>query len=341
MHPTDFTLRGALDALSEGIISSVELTQRASGRDRRAEPAAERLYHRDRRAGAGAGRGQRRPPGARAMAGPLDGMPLAIKDLFCTAGTRTTAGSRILGDFVPPYESTVTANLLRDGAVFLGKANLDEFAMGSSNTTSAFGRGGEPLVAAQRPGDAAGARRLLRRLGRGGRGAAGAGGDGDRHRRLDPPAGGLLRHRRHQADLWALLALRHRGLRLLARPGRAGGAHGRGLRASCCGSMAGFDPKDSTSADVPVPDFARRLRARGEGAADRRAEGIPAGRHAAGDRGAVGAGRSPGCATQGAEIGRDQPAAHASTRCRPTTSWRRPRPPPTSPATTACASACG
>src|SRR3978361_784797 len=69
----------------------------------------------------------------------LTGIPLAIKDLFCTAGVRTTAGSKILGPFVPPYESTVTANLLRDGAVFLGKANMDEFAMGSSNMTSAYG----------------------------------------------------------------------------------------------------------------------------------------------------------------------------------------------------------
>ena len=69
----------------------------------------------------------------------LTGIPLAIKDLFCTEGVRTTAGSRILGPFVPPYESTVTANMLRDGAVFLGKTNLDEFAMGSSNMTSAFG----------------------------------------------------------------------------------------------------------------------------------------------------------------------------------------------------------
>ena len=69
----------------------------------------------------------------------LTGIPLAIKDLFCTAGVRTTAGSKILGPFVPPYESTVTEHLLRDGAVFLGKANMDEFAMGSSNMTSAYG----------------------------------------------------------------------------------------------------------------------------------------------------------------------------------------------------------
>src|SRR5271165_5316582 len=76
---------------------------------------------------------------ARGDEAPLLGIPLAVKDLFCTQGVRTTAGSAILGPFVPPYESTVTANLLRDGAVFLGKTNLDEFAMGSSNMTSAFG----------------------------------------------------------------------------------------------------------------------------------------------------------------------------------------------------------
>ena len=71
--------------------------------------------------------------------GPLEGAPLGIKDLFCTKGVRATAGSKILGNFVPPYESTVTANLWRDGAVMLGKLNMDEFAMGSSNETSAFG----------------------------------------------------------------------------------------------------------------------------------------------------------------------------------------------------------
>jgi aspartyl-tRNA(Asn)/glutamyl-tRNA(Gln) amidotransferase subunit A len=72
-------------------------------------------------------------------AGPLEGVPWGIKDLFCTEGVRTTAGSKILGNFKPTYESTVTANLWRDGAVMLGKLNMDEFAMGSSNETSAFG----------------------------------------------------------------------------------------------------------------------------------------------------------------------------------------------------------
>ena len=69
----------------------------------------------------------------------MTGMPIAQKDLFCTEGVRTTAASKILGDFDPPYESTVSGKLKADGAVLLGKANLDEFAMGSANITSAFG----------------------------------------------------------------------------------------------------------------------------------------------------------------------------------------------------------
>jgi aspartyl-tRNA(Asn)/glutamyl-tRNA(Gln) amidotransferase subunit A len=72
-------------------------------------------------------------------AGPLEGIPLAIKDMFCTEGVRSTACSHILGNFVPTYDSTVTAHLWRDGAVLLGKTNNDEFAMGSSNETSHFG----------------------------------------------------------------------------------------------------------------------------------------------------------------------------------------------------------
>ncbi|MDR0942311.1 MAG: Asp-tRNA(Asn)/Glu-tRNA(Gln) amidotransferase subunit GatA [Holosporales bacterium] len=70
---------------------------------------------------------------------PLLGVPIAVKDLFCTKGTRTTAASKILSEFVPEYESTVTRNLLDNGAVFIGKTNMDEFAMGSTNITSYFG----------------------------------------------------------------------------------------------------------------------------------------------------------------------------------------------------------
>src|SRR5580765_5665870 len=81
--------------------------------------------------------------------GPLAGVPLGIKDLFATKDVRTTAGSKILGNFVPTYESTITSHLWRDGAVLLGKLNNDEFAMGSSNETSAFG----PVVSPwRRPG---------------------------------------------------------------------------------------------------------------------------------------------------------------------------------------------
>lgn len=76
---------------------------------------------------------------AKGKAKPLDGIPLGIKDLFCTKGVRTTACSHILGDFEPTYESTVTANLWQDGAVMLGKLNCDEFAMGSSTETSYYG----------------------------------------------------------------------------------------------------------------------------------------------------------------------------------------------------------
>ena len=70
---------------------------------------------------------------------PLDGIPIAVKDLYCTKGVLTTAASHILDGFHPPYESTVTSKLWQAGAVMLGKTNLDEFAMGSSNTTSWYG----------------------------------------------------------------------------------------------------------------------------------------------------------------------------------------------------------
>ena len=128
---------------------------------------------------------------ARGEAGRLAGIPLAIKDLFCTAGTRTTAASRILEPFVPPYESTVTANLLRDGAVFLGKTNLDEFAMGSSNMSSAFG----PVTNPWSPGN----HRLVPGGSSGGSAAAvsagmAMGATGTDTGGIDPAAGVIVRH---------------------------------------------------------------------------------------------------------------------------------------------------
>src|SRR5947199_9535886 len=81
---------------------------------------------------------------AKGEGGPLAGIPLGIKDLFATRDVRTTACSKILDNFVPTYESTITSQLWRDGAVMLGKLNNDEFAMGSSNETSCFGTVGDP-----------------------------------------------------------------------------------------------------------------------------------------------------------------------------------------------------
>jgi aspartyl-tRNA(Asn)/glutamyl-tRNA(Gln) amidotransferase subunit A len=131
------TLAEARDALAAKKISSRELTGAfvqavAAGRPLNAfitETGEQALAMAD-------ASDKRRADG---KAGALEGLPLAIKDLFCTRGTRTTAASKILGNFVPPYESTVTQNLWNAGAVMLGKTNLDEFAMGSSNETSAFG----------------------------------------------------------------------------------------------------------------------------------------------------------------------------------------------------------
>ena len=134
---TSLTLKGALDGLRSKAFSSVELTQAHVEAVKAARPlnafvleTPEKALEMARASDAKIAAGD---------AGPLEGVPLGIKDLFCTEGVRSTACSNILRPFVPPYESTVTANLFRDGAVMLGKLNMDEFAMGSSNETSAFG----------------------------------------------------------------------------------------------------------------------------------------------------------------------------------------------------------
>lgn len=88
---------------------------------------------------------------AKGTAGKLEGLPLAIKDLYCTKGVKTTASSKILYNFIPPYESTVTQNLWNEGAVMVGKTSMDEFAMGSSNTTSHFGNVISPWKETDRP----------------------------------------------------------------------------------------------------------------------------------------------------------------------------------------------
>jgi aspartyl-tRNA(Asn)/glutamyl-tRNA(Gln) amidotransferase subunit A len=215
---------------------------------------------------------------ARGEAGPLAGIPLAIKDLFCVAGVPTTAGSRILTDFVPPYESTVTSNLRRDGAVFLGKANLDEFAMGSSNMTSAFGPVENPWKragseAALVPGGSSGgsAAAVAARL------ALGATGT-DTGGSIRQPASfcGIvgMKPTYGRCSRWGVVAF--------ASSLDCPGPFARNIEdtAILLGSMAGHDPRDSTSMDRPVPDFAAACRRGVQGLRigvprEYRAEGMP------------------------------------------------------------------
>src|SRR5258708_39607894 len=135
--PTSLTLAEARDAIAAKKISSRELTSAFVKALEGARALNAFVTETPDRALAMAAESDARI--ARGKGRSLEGLPLAIKDLFCTKGVRTTAGSKILGNFVPPYESTVTRNLWNAGAVMLGKTNLDEFAMGSSNETSAFG----------------------------------------------------------------------------------------------------------------------------------------------------------------------------------------------------------
>ncbi|CAN7160223.1 Asp-tRNA(Asn)/Glu-tRNA(Gln) amidotransferase subunit GatA [Phenylobacterium sp. LjRoot225] len=134
---TSLTLKAALDGLASKSFSSTELTKAHVAAVEAARALNAFVVETPEKALAMAKASDDRR--ARGEAGPLDGAPLGIKDLFCTEGVSSTAASKILKGFKPTYESTVTANLWRDGAVMLGKLNMDEFAMGSSNETSAYG----------------------------------------------------------------------------------------------------------------------------------------------------------------------------------------------------------
>ncbi|TPQ50516.1 Asp-tRNA(Asn)/Glu-tRNA(Gln) amidotransferase GatCAB subunit A [Prosthecomicrobium hirschii] len=183
----------------------------------------------------------------------LEGIPLGVKDLFCTEGVRTTACSRILGNFVPSYESTVTANLWADGAVMLGKLNNDEFAMGSSNETSAFGPVTNPW---RRQGD----NRSLVPGGSSGGSAtavsawlcAGATGT-DTGGSIRQPAAftGIvgIKPTYGRCSRWGIVAF--------ASSLDQAGPFARTVRdaAILLKSFASVDPKDTTSADRPVPDY--------------------------------------------------------------------------------------
>ena len=190
---------------------------------------------------------------AKGEGGPLEGVPLGIKDLFSTQGFRTTAGSRILEDFVPPYESTVTANLWRDGAVMLGKLNMDEFAMGSSNETSAFGPVTNPWRAemsnqALTPGGSSGgsAAAVAANLCLGAT-ATDTGGSIRQPAAFTGTVG--MKPTYGRCSRWGVVAF--------ASSLDQAGPIARTVEdaAILMRSMSGHDPKDSTSLPVEVPDF--------------------------------------------------------------------------------------
>jgi aspartyl-tRNA(Asn)/glutamyl-tRNA(Gln) amidotransferase subunit A len=253
MRPTDLTIAEGLDALARKAISAEEWVRACLAAIEALNPrlnafitvTAEAAIADARAADARRARGE---------AGPLDGVPLAVKDLFCTAGVRTTAASRMLENFIPPYESTVTARLKQDGAVFVGKANLDEFAMGSSNLTSAFGGVENPWKRADAPEV-----RLVPGGSSGGSAAAVAA-------RLVPGAtgtdtGGSIRQPASFCGIVGIKPTYGRcsrfGIVAFASSLDQAGPFARTVEdcAILLRSMAGHDPRDATSADRPVPDF--------------------------------------------------------------------------------------
>jgi len=212
-------------------------------------------------------------------AGALEGIPIAVKDLYCTKGILTTAGSHILDGFRPPYESTVTEKLWRAGGVLIGKTNLDEFAMGSSNTTSYYGPAENPW---RRPGDN---RPLVPGGSSGGSAAAVAARAAIAATGTD--TGGSIRQPASFCGIVGLKPTYGRcsrwGVVAFASSLDHPGPMTRSVRdaAIMLGAMAGHDPKDSTSAPVPVPDFEAGLAAGVKGLRvgiprEFRVEGMPA-----------------------------------------------------------------
>jgi aspartyl-tRNA(Asn)/glutamyl-tRNA(Gln) amidotransferase subunit A len=185
-------------------------------------------------------------------AGPLTGVPIAHKDIFCTRGEKTTCGSRMLANFVSPYDATVVERLRAAGVVMLGKTNMDEFAMGSSNETSFFGPVRNPWNVARVPGGSSG-----------GSAAAVAA-------RLTPAAtatdtGGSIRQPAALCGVTGLKPTYGRvsrfGMIAFASSLDQGGLITRSAEdaALLLGAMAGFDARDSTSVELPVPDYSGAL----------------------------------------------------------------------------------
>jgi aspartyl-tRNA(Asn)/glutamyl-tRNA(Gln) amidotransferase subunit A len=249
------TLADARDGLARKSFSARELTCAYNDAVRKIERLNAYITPTPERALAMAEAADRRL--AQGKARPLDGIPIAVKDLYCTKGVLTTAASHILDGFHPPYESTVTDKLWQSGAVMLGKTNLDEFAMGSSNMTSYHGSVENPW---RRPGDN---RPLVPGGSSGGsavavaaRAALAATGT-DTGGSIRQPASfcGIvgLKPTYGRCSRWGVVAyassLDHPGP--MTRTVRDAAIM---LRA-----IAGHDPRDSTSAPVPVPDFEAAL----------------------------------------------------------------------------------
>jgi aspartyl-tRNA(Asn)/glutamyl-tRNA(Gln) amidotransferase subunit A len=249
---TSLTLKAALDGLADKSFSSVEITQAHVEAVEAARALnAYVLETPDQALAMAKASDARRAAG---NAGPLDGAPLGIKDLFCTKGIRSTAGSKIIGEFVPTYESTITANLWRDGAVMLGKLNMDEFAMGSSNETSAWGpvvnpwrsKGGNAQLT---PGGSSGgsASAVAAQLCLGAT-ATDTGGSIRQPASFTGTVG--IKPTYGRCSRWGVVAF--------ASSLDQAGPMARTVEdaAILLTSMAGHDPKDSTSLPVETPDFA-------------------------------------------------------------------------------------
>ena len=187
----------------------------------------------------------------------VDGVPIGVKDLFCTKDIRTTAASHILDDFVPPYESTVTSNLLNAGSIFLGKTNLDEFAMGGANLTSYFGEAINPI---KRATDG---KEVVTGGSSGGSAASVAGGLAAAA--LGTDTGGSIRQ---PAAFTGIVGLKPTYGRC-SRYGIIAYASSLDQAGPMCKTvedtaimlnhMAGFDENDSTSVDIAVPDFTKGI----------------------------------------------------------------------------------
>jgi aspartyl-tRNA(Asn)/glutamyl-tRNA(Gln) amidotransferase subunit A len=189
---------------------------------------------------------------ARGETGALLGVPFAHKDIFCTEGVLTTCGSKMLANFVSPYDATVVARLAAAGIVSIGKLNMDEFAMGSSNETSFFGPVKNPWDVTRSPGGSSG-------------GSAAAVAAGLVPAATGTDTGGSIRQPAALTGITGIKPTYGRvsryGMIAFASSLDQAGVLTRTAEdaALLLGAMSGFDPRDSTSADVPVPDYAATL----------------------------------------------------------------------------------